>query len=130
MLRLAEYFKMIKILKNMLLFVLLLTLPVTVFAKKNIKSDDNAAVDVLQTEEATQETGHSIKEYSSGTIYKDAASAPRKRVENSTNDDDPGFPGDPGQGLPVGDGFQFLMGSALVYFIYKKLNFKKKYDNK
>lgn len=41
------------------------------------------------------------------------------RTSSSTNEDDPDFPGDPGQ-MPLSDGVWFLLGTAAAYAIYKK----------
>ncbi len=117
-----------KIIKYLLLFGLLLSLNKTVFAEDVSYPNENTNGEVLTTNDPGPKSGHSIKAYSSGTIYKEITSTPppKKKIDNSFNEDDPGFPGDPGQGLPVGDGFFMLLGAGIIYFLNSKNHFKKK----
>jgi len=55
------------------------------------------------------------------TSINPTQSAPNGTEAN--NEDDPPFPGDPGQ-MPVGDGLWFLLGSVAVYALLKRRNLK------
>ena len=112
----------------LILFVMLTS--VYSHAEKNIYSDENTQNQYLQDDGSSSKKRVTIKEYSTGTVYKEVAPnlAPTPSPQKSgsaTNEDDPGFPGDPGQ-LPVGDGFIMLFVAGIFYFIVRKNHFKKK----
>jgi len=45
-------------------------------------------------------------------------------IMRASNEDDPGFPGDPGQ-MPVGDGVWFLLGASFLFILLKTFLIKK-----
>ncbi len=109
-----------------LVFILLLN-TIAVFAKKRNNENSDNYTQESQEEELPPKRKVSIKEYSTGTVYKELqpdATPTDKKTVTATNEDDPGFPGDPGQ-LPVGDGFVILLGAGFIYFLIRKNHFKK-----
>lgn len=118
--------KLFKTIKYLFLILLLFSIHINIFATRDTKSQENQENQEIENEEPSPKSKNSIKAYSTGTIYKEIANEPtgRRKAGDATNDDDPGFPGDPGQ-LPVGDGFILLLGAGFIYFLYKKLILKK-----
>lgn len=119
-----------KLIKHSLILKLLL-IYIFLFSLHPFSAKPNSEINDLETEENIQKKSITIKEYSTGTVFKEIApTTPNPIIQkslSSTNEDDPGFPGDPGQ-LPVGDGFIILLVTGIFYFLYRKNLIKKNHE--
>lgn len=86
-------------------------------AKINLTGRDNSSLQLLK-EDGFNQSGEMFtpNDYTQRTPFSEIMGPMRSAA--SADEDDPGFPGDPGN-LPIGDGTLFLLFFATLYAVFK-----------